>query len=209
MLAPQTSQENCVAHNGSLIPIPGRDVMVQAWYQGGISIFDWTDPAHPKEIAYFDRGPIDSTKLVVGGFWSAYWYNGYIVGSEIARGLDIFELKPSAFISKNEIEAAKSVRFEQLNVQDQPKLVWPKSFSVARAYLDQLARTNSLSHDQLATISLDLDRAEHLSGQERQATLTKLQGQLEQLAQAAGDPGKVRMLASEVGDLATTQSAQK
>ncbi len=209
MLAPQTSQENCVAHNGSLIPIPGRDVMVQAWYQGGISIFDWTDPSHPKEIAYFDRGPIDSTKLVVGGFWSAYWYNGYIVGSEIARGLDIFELKPSAFISKNEIAAAKSVRFEQLNVQDQPKLVWPKSFSVARAYLDQLARNNSLSHDQLATITQDLDRAEHLSGQERQATLTKLQGQLERLAQGAGDPGKVRMLASEVGDLATTQSAQK
>ena len=143
------------------------------------------------------------------GYWSAYWYNGYIVGSEIARGLDIFELKPSGFISKNEIDAAKSVRFDSLNVQDQPKFVWPTSFLVARAYVDQLARNNSLSRDQLATISQDLDRAERLSGQERQATLTKLQGQLAQLAQAAGDPGKVRMLASEVGDLATTQSAQR
>ena len=108
--AAQTPQENCVAHNGSLIPIPGRDVMVQAWYQGGISVFDWTDPAHPKEIAYFDRGPVDSTRMVMGGSWSSYWYNGVIVSSEIARGLDIFELTPSAFISQNEIDAAKTVR---------------------------------------------------------------------------------------------------
>ena len=92
MPAPQTPQENCVAHNGSLIPIPGRDVMVQAWYQGGISVFDWTDAAHPKEIAFFDRGPVDSTKMASGGSWSVYWYNGVIVSSEISRGLDIFEL---------------------------------------------------------------------------------------------------------------------
>ncbi|HEV8456127.1 MAG TPA: hypothetical protein VGQ24_14605, partial [Gemmatimonadales bacterium] len=107
--APQTTEENCVAHNGSLIPIPGRDVMVQAWYQGGVSVFDWTDPKHPKEIAYFDRGPWDPAKLELGGYWSTYWYNGYIYGSEILRGLDIFELKPSGFISQNEIDAAKSV----------------------------------------------------------------------------------------------------
>src|SRR5207342_94408 len=125
--APQTPLENCVAHNGSLIPIPGRDVMVQAWYQGGLSVFDWTDPKHPKEIAYFDRGPMDSTKMEGAGSWSAYWYNGYIVSSEIARGLDIFELTPSAMISQNEIDAAKLVHLDYLNVQDQPKLTWPPS----------------------------------------------------------------------------------
>src|SRR3989454_300920 len=122
MSAPQTPFENCVAHNGSLIPIPGRDIMVQAWYQGGISVFDWTDAAHPKEIAYFDRGPMDSTKMVGAGSWSAYWYNGYIVSSEIARGLDILELQPSGFLSQNEIDAAKLVHFDYLNVQDQPTL---------------------------------------------------------------------------------------
>jgi hypothetical protein len=98
MPAAQTSNENCVAHNGSLIPIPGRDVMVQAWYQGGIDVFDWTDAAHPKEIAFFDRGPVDSTRMAMGGSWSVYWYNGVMVSSEIARGLDIFELTPSEFI---------------------------------------------------------------------------------------------------------------
>ena len=133
-------QENCVAHNGSLIPIPGRDVMVQAWYQGGISVFDWTDAAHPKEIAFFDRGPVDSTQMAMGGSWSVYWYNGVIVSSEIARGLDIFELTPSAFISQNEIDAAKTVHLDYLNTQGQPKFVWPASFALARAYVDQLER---------------------------------------------------------------------
>src|SRR5258707_4290112 len=139
MLAPQTPFENCVAHNGSLIPIPGRDIMVQSWYQGGVSIFDWTDPAHPKEIAFFDRGPVDSTKMGDAGSWSAYWYNGVIVSSEIGRGLDIFELRPSGFISQNEIDAAKSVHLEYFNTQDQPRFLWPASFSVRRAYLDQVA----------------------------------------------------------------------
>ena len=110
MPAPQTSLENCVAHNGSLIPIPGREVMVQGWYQGGISVFDWTDVAKPKEIAFFDRGPVDATRLVSGGSWSVYWYNGLIVSSEIARGLDIYELLPSGLISQNEIDAAKTVQ---------------------------------------------------------------------------------------------------
>src|SRR5438445_661876 len=123
MSAPQTPFENCVAHNGSLIPIPGRDVMVQAWYQGGICVFDWTDPAHPKEIAFFDRGPVDSTKMEDGGSWSAYWYNGVIVSSEIARGLDIFELKPSGFISQNEIDEAKLVHREDFHTEDQPKFL--------------------------------------------------------------------------------------
>jgi hypothetical protein len=204
MPAPQTSNENCVAHNGSLIPIPGRDVMVQAWYQGGISVFDWTDAAHPKEIAYFDRGPVDSTKLVLAGYWSAYWYNGYIVGSEIARGLDLFQLTPSALISQNEIDAAKLVHFDVLNVQDQPKLVWPTSFVVARAYLDQLVRNQGIPAARSSVIAADLARAEHLSGAPRQAALTLLATQLDGDAQGAGDPAKVRLLAGEVRALAGT-----
>ena len=143
--AAQTSFENCVAHNGSLIPIPGREVMVQGWYQGGISVFDWTDPSKPQEIAYFDRGPLDGTRLITAGSWSVYWYNGLIVSSEIQRGLDIFELLPSGLISKNEIDAAKTVRFDFLNAQEQRKLVWPPSFAKARAYLDQLERSKGLA----------------------------------------------------------------
>jgi hypothetical protein len=202
--APQTANENCVAHNGTLIPIPGRDIMVQGWYQGGISVFDWTDPAHPREIAYFDRGPMDSTKLLGAGSWSAYWYNGYIVSSEIARGLDIFELQPSAFISQNEIDAAKLVRFDYLNAQDQQKLVWPRSFVVARAYLDQLARSNGLAADRVSATRTALARAERLSGQARRDALTQLATQLNGDAQGAADQAKVRALAAAVTELATS-----
>ena len=202
MPAAQTAQENCVAHNGSLIPIPGRDVMVQAWYQGGISVFDWTDPDHPKEIAYFDRGPMDSTKLVSAGSWSAYWYNGYIVSSEMSRGLDVFELLPSGLISQNEIDAAKSVRFDFFNAQDQPKLVWPASFAVPRAYLDQLARSNGLAADRIAAVRTELARAEKLSGQARKDALTALSTQLHTDARSAGDQPKAHKLAFAVGDLA-------
>jgi len=200
--APQTPNENCVAHNGTLIPIPGRDIMAQAWYQGGISVFDWTDPAHPREIAFFDRGPMDSTKLVGGGSWSAYWYNGYIVSSEISRGLDIFELQPSAFISQNEIDAAKLIHFDYLNAQDQQQLVWPASFVVARAYLDQLARSNALPPDELSAARTALAGAERLSGQGRRDALTQLATQLKGDAQGAADPAKLGMLAGTVTDLA-------
>src|SRR3989449_9989336 len=163
---PQTANENCVAHNGTLIPVPGRDIMAQGWYQGGISVFDWTDPSHPKEIAFFDRGPMDSTKLVGAGSWSAYWYNGYIVSSEISRGLDILELQPSALLSQNEIDAAKLIHFDYLNAQDQQKLVWPASFVVARAYVDQLARSGGLASARLAATRDALDRAEKISRSE-------------------------------------------
>ena len=132
MPAPQTRFENCVAHNGSLIPIPGREIMVQSWYQGGISVFDWTDPARPVEIAFHDRGPMDSTRAMGGGSWSVYWYNGVLVSSEISRGLDIFELTPSGFISQNEIDASKTVRLEYLNAQGQPHYVFPPSFPLAK-----------------------------------------------------------------------------
>src|SRR5438309_1056339 len=200
MSAPQTPFENCVAHNGSLIPIPGRDVMVQAWYQGGISVFDWTDPAHPKEIAFFDRGPVDSTKMEDGGSWSAYWYNGVIVSSEISRGLDIFELTPSGFISQNEIDATKLVQLEYFNTQDQPKFVWPASFTVARAYLDQVARSNGLAPERLAATRAALARAERLSGVQRREALLQLATQLD--GDALGAPGRLRTLAAEVRDLA-------
>src|SRR5436189_2982068 len=177
--APQTPQENCVAHNGSLIPIPGRDVMVQAWYQGGISVFDWTDPRRPREIAYFDRGPMDSTRMVGAGSWSAYWYNGVIVSSEIARGLDIVELTPSAYLSQNEINAAKTIHFDYQNTQGQPKFVWPPSFALARAYVDQLERSNGLSGARVSAVRQALTNAESASGTARSAALTQLATQLD------------------------------
>ncbi len=211
MLAPQTQYENCVAHNGSLIPIPGRDVMVQAWYQGGISVFDWTDAAHPKEIAFFDRGPVDSTRMGDGGEWSAYWYNGNIYGSEISRGLDVLELTPSGWISQNELDAARSVKFAELNVQGQPKMVWPPSFSLAKAYVDQLERNKSLSADRIAALRQSLASAEKASGAARRDALTGLAGQLDADASSSNDPNKVKKLQSAVRDLAngTVASAER
>ena len=138
--APQTERENCVAHNGSIVPVPGRDIMVQAWYQGGISVFDFTDSSNPVEIAFFDRGPIHPDRFVMGGFWSAYWYRGYIYGTEIARGLDVLELLPSEFLTENEIAAASSVAPAAFNAQQQRQIEWPVRPVVGRAYLDQLER---------------------------------------------------------------------
>jgi hypothetical protein len=203
MPAAQTSFENCVAHNGSLIPIPGRDVMVQAFYQGGLTLFDWTDIDHPKEIGFQDRGPLDTTGAGAnGGSWSAYWYNGVIVSSEIGRGLDIFELLPSAFISQNELDAAKTVHFDYQNVQGQQKFVWPASFSLSRAYLDQLARNNGQTADKIAAARTDLASAEKLSGQARQDALAKLATRLHGEAQTATDAPKAHKLAFSIGDLA-------
>ncbi|HEX5437365.1 MAG TPA: hypothetical protein VFW98_09395, partial [Gemmatimonadaceae bacterium] len=193
---------NCVAHNGSLIPIPGRDVMVQAWYQGGISVFDWTDAAHPKEIAFFDRGPIDATRMVGGGSWSAYWYNGAIVSSEIARGLDIFQLKPSGFLTQNEIDAARTVHLDYLNVQGQPKYVWPPSFALARAYTDQLERSRGLDATRIAAVRQALAGAEKASGAARSNALTQLASQLDGEASGSSDASKVQKLAGAVRELA-------
>ncbi|MEO6777848.1 MAG: DUF4398 domain-containing protein [Gemmatimonadaceae bacterium] len=200
--APQTPEENCVAHNGSLIPIPGRDVMVQAWYQGGVSVFDWTNPKDAREIAYFDRGPMDSTRMVLGGYWSTYWYNGAIVGSEIGRGLDVFELTPSAYLSQNEIDAAKTVHFDYLNVQGQPKIVWPASFALARAYIDQLERSNGLAAARIQNARQALKTAEAASGPKRRTALTRLASQLKSDAQSAPESAKVQTLASAVSALA-------
>ena len=201
--AVQSDLENCVAHNGSLIPVPGRDIMVQAWYQGGLSVFDFTDAGHPVEIAYFDRGPLDAEKLGEGGgYWSVYWYNGYIVGSEITRGLDLLELKSSDKLSKNEIEAAKLVKLDVFNPQAQPRLVWPASFFVARAYIDQLERNQGLNKDRLSQVKKELKNAEKKKGTEQADALRKLAGELDQDAQGAGDPTRRRLLASSVNDLA-------
>jgi hypothetical protein len=181
--AAQSDTENCVAHNGSLIPVPGRDIEVQAWYQGGISVMDFTDAAHPFEIAYFDRGPIDPKTLVLGGEWSAYWYNGRIYASEIARGLDIFELTPTQFLTQNEIDAAKTVRVAELNVQNQQKIEWPAQLVVAKAYLDQLTRSLALPADRVADLQKAMQSAE--SSHMNQGKLAKLKGMADSLEQTA------------------------
>ncbi len=204
--APQTRQENCVAHNGSLIPIPGRDIMVQAWYQGGVSVFDWTDVDHPREIAFFDRGPVDSTRLTLAGSWSAYWYNGLIVSSEIVRGLDIFELTPSAFISQNEIDAAKTVKFDYLNVQGQQRLVWPPSFALARAYVDQIARGNELSEARVSALRATLSSAESAHGARRSSALLAAASRLTTEAASSHNAARLHMLAAAMRDLARAGS---
>jgi hypothetical protein len=158
--APQVEQENCVAHNGSIVPVPGRDIFVQAWYQGGISVIDFTDSANPVEIAYFDRGPIHEEHLILGGFWSTYWYNGHIYGTEIARGLDVVALVPSEHLSENELAAAAVAdQGDRFNPQQQFPVTWPAEPVVARAYIDQLERSEALSTSLSADLSAALDRS--------------------------------------------------
>jgi uncharacterized protein (DUF305 family) len=158
--APQTEQENCVAHNGSLVPVPGRDIFVQAWYQGGISVIDFTDSSNPVEIAFFDRGPLDGETLVMAGYWSAYWYRGFIYGTEIARGLDVLELLPSEHLTLNEIAAASQVAPDRFNAQHQRRIEWSTRPVVARAYLDQLSRSDTVSAERVEAVSDLLDRAD-------------------------------------------------
>ena len=197
--AAQGDSENCVAHNGSLVPVPGRDIEVQAWYQGGISVMDFTDAAHPVEIAYFDRGPIDPNLLVLGGDWSAYWYNGQIYASEIARGLDIFELTPTKDLTQNEIDAAKTFRMSEFNVQNQQKIDWPHNLTVAKAYLDQLERTQALPTDQLAGLRKAIDGAEKAKlNKSSLATLKSLAAAVEKnaaSAKSAADANRMHALA--------------
>jgi hypothetical protein len=179
--APQTEQENCVAHNGSIIPVPGRDIMAQAWYQGGVSVFDFTDSTRPVEIAYFDRGPLDAKQLITGGYWSTYWYNGHIYGAEIARGLDVFRLTPSEHLSVNEIAAAAEVRQGEFNAQQQTKIVWPASSATARAYLDQLARTRGIGAERAKQIAALLQRADRIKSA-RDGAVAPLQQQMDAAA---------------------------
>ena len=192
----------CTAHNGSLIPVPGRDIAIYSWYQGGLSVVDWSDASHPKEIAFYTLGPDDSTKVTMGGFWSTYWYNGRIYGSEITRGLDVLELQPNGLLSQNEIDAAKSVHLDIFNPQNQPKIVWPATFALARAYLDQLGRNDGLSADKRGAVERSLAAAEKLSGAARRQRLTTLATQLDGDVASAGDPARVRLLAGAVRKLA-------
>jgi hypothetical protein len=194
--AAQGDTENCVAHNGSLVPVPGRDIEVQAWYQGGISVMDFTDPNNPQEIAYFDRGPIDPKALILGGSWSAYWYNGQIYSSEIARGLDVFELTPSEHLTQNEIDAAKSVRVGELNVQSQQPIVWPRTLTVARAYVDQLERSQAVSGEQITALRQAIQKAEGSKGDVKK--LKKFAPSLEKsagTAKSAADSARLLALA--------------
>lgn len=190
----QGDSENCVAHNGSLVPVPGRDIKVQAWYQGGISVMDFTDADHPVEIAYFDRGPIDPNMLILAGEWSAYWYNGHIYASEIARGLDVFELSPSKFLTQNEIDAAKTIRVAELNVQNQEMIVWPRKLVVAKAYLDQLERSQGLPAEQIAALRAAIEKAE---SSKQTGPLKKLAPSVEKSAASGknGDAARLHALA--------------
>ena len=192
MPAAQSDTENCVAHNGSLVPVPGRDIEVQAWYQGGISVMDFTDAAHPFEIAYFDRGAIDPKQVILGGDWSAYWYNGSIYGSEIARGLDVFKLTPTKNLTQHEIDAANQIHFDTLNVQDQPHIEWPHNLVVARAYVDQLERSQALPADRIAALNTALDAAQH--NKKEIGKLNRLAFPLADDAQAAKDPADQKRL---------------
>ena len=200
MPAPQTDLENCVAHNGSLVPIPGRDVFVQAWYQGGVSMVDFTDPTHPFEIAYFDRGPLDAVKHGLGGFWSVYWYNGYIYGSEIARGVDVFRLTPSKFLTQEEIDASNQVHFDILNVQSQPKIAWPQNLIVGKAYLAQLERSGALPAARLSSLKAAIAKVEQPGASRKDSANLKAMGDAlnKDAAQAksASDTNRMRALAA-------------
>jgi uncharacterized protein (DUF305 family) len=188
MPAPQTEQENCVAHNGSIIPVPGRDIFVQAWYQGGVSVIDFTDSASPKEIAFFDRGPIDAEHLVGGGYWSTYWYRGKIYGTEIVRGLDVFRLLPSEHLTGNEIAAAELAdQGGTFNPQQQFRVHWPDEPVVARAYLDQLGRDKALPDALMHDVRAALDRTEQrikdgAPDGDLRVTLNALAGSLQEAA---------------------------
>jgi hypothetical protein len=210
----QTAQENCVSHNGSLIPVPGRDIMVQGWYQGGVDVIDFTDADRPFEIAYFDRGPVDAPPAAnadgsvrrsggtIAGSWGAYWYNGLIYSSEMARGLDILELLPSEHLSANEIAAAKLVMMEEFNPQSQPLITWPAAFPVVRSFLDQLVRGNGLAAARTTEIARVLDQAERATAGVRRLTLTALATDVERDATGARDAERVRAMARAIRDLA-------
>ncbi len=210
--APQTETENCVAHNGSLVPVPGRDIKVQAWYQGGISVLDFTDPEAPFEIAFFDRGPLSETELMLGGYWSAYWYNGFVYGSEIARGLDVLELLPSEHLSENELAAARLVRQTEFNPQHQARLVWPPDVAVALSWLDQLERGRGMPGDPGVFRGQLLAAEELARGPERRAAMSELaadawaQARRVEAGEAEGDERRLRGLAQAVLDLAAEGS---
>ena len=190
--------------------MPGRDIMVQGWYQGGVNIIDFTDPDKPYEIGFFDRGPVDAPSAeantrqrgTIAGSWGAYWYNGYVYSSEMARGLDILEVLPGDKLSANELAAAKLIKMTEYNPQAQPKLVWPAAFPVVRSYLDQLVRDGGLAAARTTAIGQALDAAEKQSGAARKTALNTLAGQVEKDAAGARDSAKVSTMAKAIRDLA-------
>ena len=217
----QTAEENCVSHNGGLIPVPGRDLYVQGWYQGGVSIMDFTDADKAFEVGYFDRGPIDQPKPVdvpsaaapagppvrgngntIGGSWGAYYWNGLVYSSELDRGMDIYELTPGPELSANEIAAAKLVQFKQYNPQSQPTMTWPAAFVVVRSYLDQLVRNGGLATERTSAIDAALTAAEGKSGAARAAALRALAVQVDKDVAGAKDGARVTKMASEIRRLA-------
>ncbi len=203
MPAPQTGEEICTAHNGSLIPVPGRDIMVQAFYMGGATVFDWTDPDKPIEIGFFDRGP-------GGGYWSTYWYNGAIYSSDEQRGFDVHELTPSGYLSQNEIDAAKSVKWDEFNSQGQPHIKWPPTFALARAYLDQLERNNGLSKDRITAIRSSLTAAERGGCGSRNASLAAVGAAVAANdVSGAADKGRVQLVANAINDLSKTTCVER
>lgn len=203
MPAPQTEEENCVAHNGAIIPVPGRDIFAQAWYQGGVSVIDFTDSANPIEIAFFDRGPIDEDVMVSGGYWSAYWYDGRIYGTEIVRGLDVFELSESDLMSENEIEAATiASQGRVFNPQQQFGVSWPAVPVVARAYIDQLERDDALARALRSDLNAALRRAaSRLENNRRDAELAARIESLAANLTAEGDDANVAMRIDALGQV--------
>ena len=191
MPAAQSDTENCVAHNGSLVPVPGRDIMVQGWYQGGISVFDFTDSAHPVEIAYFDRGPIDAKNLITGGYWSAYWYNGNIYGAEIARGIDVFRLTPSEFLSENELAAANLVRFEEFNASSSRRSPGRRASSWPRRISTRWCAARPSTRRAPRRCETALDRGDTRAGRSG-ASLSDIDGLATQLETDAAAPGGAR-----------------
>jgi len=208
MSAPQTESENCVAHNGSLIPVPGRDIFVQAWYQGGVSVVDFTDSANPVEIAYFDRGPVDEEELISAGYWSTYWYGGYIYGTEIARGLDVFALEPSDYLTENEIAAASLKETDlTVNAQTQQRVVWPDVPVVALAYLDQLLRSNVISSARADQLSSVLGSAQDLL--DRSVSSDTVANRLVGLANNLAEEGLDRSSSSQTRYLALVETLER
>jgi len=201
---PQGTNQNCVAHNASIVPVPGRDILVQAWYQGGLSVVDFTDPANPTEIGYYDRGPVNTpsaTGLNLGGLWSTYWYNGYFYGTEIARGFDAFALTPSASMSDNEIAAASQVELGEFNAQLQSELTWDPSFDVVGSHYDQAVRAGTLSGKNATKVGQFLALAEKLADKGENASAVD---QLNNALRALGSSQPA--LRSAISDLIGTLS---
>jgi hypothetical protein len=201
--APQSTVENCVAHNGSLLPVPGRDILVQAWYQGGTSVVDFTDSENPVEIAYFDRGPINPNTLTLAGYWSTYWYNGSIFGTEIGRGFDSFDVTTSDFLNEVEIAAAKQVLVDESNIQAQETIVWPATFTTVRAWQSAADRQGELSDREARNLTKFIDRAEGFAESGKSAAAAaQLNAVSNQLGDSSVEQGLVealRDLAEEIG----------